>query len=235
MEITTIGNIVVGSLFTMGKPTGGKDYTWLKQQAIEFARGRMQQNLSFNIITDYVQLSPSNKVYTFPNDCIAINKVGYLSGNRVYPLGVDNSLALPNPVEFQCEGMPSSTEASNYRWYPWYAGQKFTTSIESSPNYYRVNGRQIIFSNDIPNGKLAVEYFSTTGINEDTIIDASHARVFKLWLMREYSIHKGDRSMVSFYTNEFISEEWNANILAYCPALSEIANAVRSSTRLNLA
>ena len=236
MEITTIGNIVVGALFTLGKPTGGKDYTWLKQQAIEFARGRMQQSLSFNIVTDYVQLSPSNKVYTFPNDCIAINKVGYLSGNRVYALGIDNNLALPSAVEFQCEGFPSDSEASSsYRWWPWYACQNFTKSAEWSPNYYRVNGRQIIFSNQIPNGRLAVEYFATSGINEDTVIDASHARMFKLWLIREYNVYKGDKNMVSFNTTEFVVEEWNANNLAYSPSLVDIANAVRGSTRLNLA
>lgn len=234
MEITTIGNIVVSALFTMGKPSGGKDYTWLKQQAVEYARGRMHQDMVIGIKTDYVQLSPSNKVYTLPSDCVAVNKVGYLSGNRVYPLGIDNTLALPNPIEFQCEGFQSPSESNEYRWFPWYVGQNFTQSAEFSPNYYRVNGRQIIFSNDIPNGKLAVEYFSTSGINEDTIVDPSHARVFKLWLMREYSIQY-DKSMVSFYTTELVVEEWGANILAYSPSLEDIANAVRSSTRLNLA
>lgn len=235
MEVSTIGNIVVSTLFTMGLPAGGKDYTWLKQQAIEYARGRMQQDLSFNLITDYVKLSPSNKVYTLPSDCIAVNKVGYISGNRIYSLGVDNRLALPSPVEFKCEGFPSDATEKDYRWFPWYGGQNFTESLSFGSAYYRINGRQIIFSNDIPNGKLAVEYLSASGINEDTVIDGSHVRVFKLWLMREYSIHRGDKSMVSFYTNEYMVEEWNANTLQYSPALLEIATAVRSSTRLNLA
>ena len=182
MEITTIGNIVISALFTMGKPTGGKDYTWLKQQAIEYARGRMQQDLVFNIVTDYVQLSPSNKVYTLPSDCAAVNKVGYLRGNRIYELTIDTSLALPSSVEFKCEGFPSGSNEIDYRWFPFYGGigQNFTLSGNYSANAYRQVGRTIVFSNEIPNGRLAVEYYSVSGINEDTVIDISHSRMFKL-------------------------------------------------------
>jgi hypothetical protein len=237
MEVTTLGNIIISTLFTMGRPTGGKDYSWMKQQAIEFIKFRFPQNGCLFLNVDYVKLSPSNKVYTLPAEAVSVTKIGYLKGNRVYSLTVDNTLALPNNVEFMCDGYPNSQQVENF--FPNFMGSFSAPSYSSATggrnvNYYRQNGRQIIFSNEIPDGKLVIEYIGISNLNEGTIIEPAYVRMIKMWLMREYNIYKGDKSMVAFNSAEYESESYNANTLLYSPMLSEATDALRRATHFSL-
>jgi hypothetical protein len=237
MEVTTLGNIITSTLFTMGRPVGGKDYVWMKQQAIEFIKFRLPQNGCLFTNVDYVKLSPSNKVYTLPSGAVSVTKIGYLQGNRVYSLTVDNTLALPNNEEFMCDGYPNTNIVEGF--FPNFLESFNAPSYSSATggrnvNYYRKNGRQIIFSNEIPNGKLVIEYIGIGDVSEGTIIEPAYVRMLKLWLIREYNVHKGDKSMVAFNSAEYEAESYNANTLLYSPELREITDAIRRATHFSL-
>lgn len=241
MEFTTLGNIVVSTLFSMGRPTGGKDYTWMKQQLIEYLKFKMPQDGLLYTNVDYVTLSPSNKVYTLPSDCVSVTKIGYLSGNRVYSLTVDPNLALPETSDFQCEGFPSSGNYSgllvntNYNFDSTATISDFSAASGGrNVNYYRINGRQIVFSNEIPNGKLVIEYVGLGGLDDGTLIEPAYTMAIKAWLMRLWHLHKGDKNMVAFYSSEYEMEIYNSNNVLYSPMLTELVDAVRRSTHFNL-
>jgi hypothetical protein len=237
MEVTTLGNIIISTLFTLGRPTGGRDYSWMKQQAIEFVKFRMPQNGTLFMGVDYVKLSPVNKVYTLPAGAVSVTKVGYLHGNRVYSLTMDNNLALPSTDEFMCEGYPNDNELNGL--FPSYRSSFNAISYSSATggrnvNYYRQNGRQIVFSNEIPDGKLVIEYLGVGDVDENTIIENAYVRMVKVWLMREFNLYKGDKSLVAMYSAEYESESYNSNTLLYSPMLSEIKDAIQRGTHLSL-
>jgi hypothetical protein len=237
MEVNTLGNIIVSTLFTMGRPTGGRDYTWMKQQAIEFLKFRMPQNGTLFIGVDYVKLSPVNKVYTLPSGAITVTKIGYLCGNRVYSLTIDPNLALPNTEEFMCEGYPNDESVNaafpNFRT-AWSAPSFSSATGGRNVNYYRQNGRQIVFSNEIPDGKLVIEYVGLGDVDDNTIVEPAYVRMIKLWLMKEFNMHKGDKGLVAINSAEYESESYNANTLLYSPMLSEIRDAIQRATHLSL-
>ncbi len=237
MEVTTLGNIIISTLFTMGRPSGGRDYTWMKQQAIEFIKFRMPQNGTLFMGVDYMKLSPSNKVYTLPSGAVSVTKIGYLRGNRVYSLTIDPNLALPSTTEFMCDGFPNDRSINDV--FPdfrtaWTAPSYSSATGGRNVNYYRQNGRQIVFSNKIPDGKLVIEYLGIGNVYENTIIEPAYVRMIKLWLMREFNMHKGDKSLVAMNTMEYEAESYNSNTLLYSPMLSEIKDAIQRATHLSL-
>jgi hypothetical protein len=105
-------------------------------------------------------------------------------------------------------------------------------------NYYRVDGNNIIFSHNIPDGQLVIEYFSNgADVNENTLIDTAYAEPFRLYLMSEYCLHKGaseDKAKYKELQMQYEAAQWSANLLVKAPRLSEMIDALAQSSEFNL-
>jgi hypothetical protein len=245
MVVKTIKTITTSALFRLGKNTSGKEYTWLEQVAIEYLgdKAPLEGNVSLKCM--YLNLGSSARVASLPADCMRISKIALKAGKHVWTLTVDNNLAIPENL-FSCE---TETDVSSdlysfwpsgwaYGWNNPFPAVPYTHGGGQNTNYYRIDGKNIYFEHNIPDGQLLIEYFSNgSDLNGDTFIDVTYSEPFRLYLMSEYCFHKGDSSERSKYKElqmQYEASQWNANILAKAPRLYEIIDALAQSSEFNL-
>lgn len=242
MTIKNIKYIATSALYRLGKNPVGRELTWMTQVAIDYLSEKAPLEGNVSLKTINATLDTGARVFTMPGDCMRISKIGLKSGRRVWTLTPDNSLTYPEEF-FQCEsdqGDPVILDGyfpTGYFGY-FYNLPNFTIGGGRNENYYRIDGNNIIFDHNIPDGQLVIEYFSNgSEVNENTMIDVAYAEPFRLYLMSEYCFHKGNSEDKAKYKDlqmQYEAAQWNANMLVKAPRLSEIIDALAQSSELNL-
>lgn len=243
--LKTIRSITTSALFRLGKNTSGRDYTWMEQVCIEYLSDKapLEGNVSLKCI--HYNIGEVARVVSVPPDCIRISRIALKSGNRVWTLTVDNNLAIPENV-FSCLDKDNVSTDFYSVWpsgpFGWWADPKYTLGGGKNENYYRIvndNGvKNIIFDHNIPAGNLIIEYFSNgANLDANSVIDASYAEPIRLYLMSEYCLHKGNREDKAKYKElqmQYEAAQWNANAMVSAPRLSELIDAMATSSEFNL-
>lgn len=242
MTIKNIKYIATSALYRLGKNPVGRELTWMTQVAIDYLSEKSPLDGNVSLRTIYGKIDNGARVFTMPGDCIRISKVGLKAGRRIWTLTPDTSLTYPEEF-FRCESDQNDGVVldgffpTGYFGY-FYNYPNYTVGGGRNENYYRIDGNNIIFDHNIPDGKLVIEYFSNgADVNENTLIDTAYAEPFRLYLMSEYCFHKGNSQDQSKYKElqiQYEAAQWSANLLVKAPRLSEMIDALAQSSELNL-
>lgn len=242
MTVKNIKYIATSALYRLGKNPVGRELTWMTQVAIDYLSEKAPLDGNVSLKTIYAKIDTGARVFTMPGDCMRISKIGLKSGRRIWTLTADTSLTYPDEF-FTCESDQNDDVVlggffpSGYFGY-FYGLPNYTLGGGRNENYYRVDGNNIIFSHNIPDGQLIIEYFSNgSAVDENTLIDAGYAEPFRLYLMSEYCFHKGNSEDKSKYKElqiQYEAAQWSANLLIKAPRLTEMIDALAQSSSLNL-
>jgi hypothetical protein len=242
--IKTVKYIVTSALFRLGKETRGKEYTWLEQVAIDYLGEKAPLDGNVGLKCMYVDLGNSARVAQLPPDCMRISKIGVKSGNRVWTLTLDNNLSIPENL-FTCDSEQDASEGFSAFFGGWGNGY-WNNSVTSNYslgggrniNYYRIvndNGKKlIVFDHNVGEGKAIVEYLSNgSDIGGDTMIDVTHAEPFRLYLMSQYVMFKGNREEKAMYKELQLQYECSidaALLLVNAPRMAEMIDALAQAS-----
>jgi hypothetical protein len=242
MTIKNIKYIATSALYRLGKNPTGRELTWMTQVAIDYLSEKSPLDGNVSLKTVNASIDTGARVFTMPSDCIRISKVGLRSGRRIWTLTPDNSLTYPEEF-FQCESDQNDSVIADGFFPTGYFGYfynypNYTVGGGRNENYYRIDGNNIIFDHNIPDGKLIIEYFSNgSEVNENTMIDVAYAEPFRLYLMSEYCFHRGSQGDMSKYKElqmQYEAAQWSANLLVKAPRLSEMIDALAQASEFNL-
>jgi hypothetical protein len=242
MTIKNIKYIATSALYRLGKNPAGRELTWMTQVAIDYLSEKSPLDGNVSLRTIYAKIDTGARVFTMPGDCMRISKVGLKSGRRIWTLTPDTSLTYPEEF-FQCESDKNDEVVLDGFFPSGYFGYfnnqpNYTLGGGRNVNYYRIDGNNIIFDHNIPDGQLIIEYFSNGAeVNENTLIDAGYAEPFRLYLMSEYCFHKGgseDKAKYKELQMQYEAAQWSANLLIKAPRLSEMIDALAQASEFNL-
>jgi hypothetical protein len=242
MTIKNIKYIATSALYRLGKNPAGRELTWMTQVAIDYLSEKSPLDGNVSLRTIYGKIDTGARVFTMPGDCMRISKVGLKSGRRIWTLTADTSLTYPEEF-FRCESDATDPVVVDgffpYGYFGFFNNQtQFGLGGGRNQNYYRIDGNNIIFDHNIPDGQLVIEYFSNgAAVDENTLIDTAYAEPFRLYLMSEYCLHKGngeDRSKYKELQIQYEAAQWSANLLVKAPRLSEMIDALAQASELNL-
>jgi hypothetical protein len=243
MLVKTIKYITTSALFRLGKNTEGREYTWLEQVAIDYLSEKAPLDGNVSLKCSYYNLGQTARVASLPPDCMRVSKIALKSGTRVWTLTLDNNLRIPEEL-FQCE-TKNDVSADFAGFWPygtsnygaWWNNPQYFIGGGRNVNYYRIEGRNIIFDHNIPDGQLIIEYLSNgSDISGDTMIDVAYAEPFRLYLMSEYCLHKGTREEQSKYKElqlQYEAAQWSSNALAKSSRIAELIDAMAQSSTVN--
>jgi hypothetical protein len=242
MTIKNVRYIATSALYRLGKSPVGRELNWMIQVAIDYFSEKSPLDGNVSLKTIYGKIDTGARVFTMPSDCVRISKIGLKSGRRIWTLTADNSLTYPENF-FNCES-DQQDELIIDGFFPtgyfgyFYNYPNYTVGGGRNENYYRVDGNNIIFDHNIPDGQLVIEYFSNGAeVNENTLIDVAYAEPFRLYLMSEYCFHKGnsyDKSKYKELQMQYEAAQWSANLLVKAPRLTEMIDALAQSSEFNL-
>jgi hypothetical protein len=238
----TIGNIVLSTinrLKNFGVST--TDYMDMLEIATASYSEKMQGFNMPSVITIEIPINLANRVWNLPSDFVALGKVGYRDGKRIWTLTQDDTLDLTDYPE-PCEA-PTNNTAQTSGGVPSYAWGQYTRYGEGggkNVNYYRVDWqrRRILFSESIPIGFGVVEYLSMgRNVNEDTFVPLAYVDAFRnllMWKCAELSDNERLFSMSKDYERQYKETVWDANILAKSPTVSELLDSLYKSSGFTL-
>lgn len=242
MTIKNIKYIATSALYRLGKNPVGRELTWMTQVAIDYLSEKAPLDGNVSLKTIRAKIDTGARVFTMPGDCMRISKVGLQSGRRIWTLTPDNSLSYPE--EFFTCGDDANDSVIIDGYFPsgyfgyFYNYPSYGIGGGRNENYYRIDGNNIIFDHNIPDGQLIIEYFSNgADVNENTMIDVAYAEPFRLYLMSEYCLHKGNSEDKAKYKElqiQYEAAQWSANLLVKAPRLSEMIDALAQSSEFNL-
>jgi hypothetical protein len=96
-NITYVTMSAISRMKNFGYTTS--DYEWIEQLAIEFYQEKLRGYEMPSVVVDYVTVNANTRIWPMPSDFIRYTKVGYKIGNRVWTLGIDNTIALSTGPE----------------------------------------------------------------------------------------------------------------------------------------
>jgi hypothetical protein len=243
MLVKTIKWITISALNTMGKNAQSSIYTWLEQQAINYlsAKAPLDGNVSLKCL--YYNLGQTARVASLPPDCMRISKIALKSGTRVWTLTLDNNLRIPEEL-FECETKNDlSSDFAGFWPYgtanngAWWNNPQYFYGGGRNVNYYRIEGRNIIFDHNIEDGQIIIEYLSNgSDIDGDTMFDVAYEEPFRLYLISQYYLYKGTREEKSMYKElqlQYEAAQWNGNALAKSSRIAELIDAMAQSSTVN--
>lgn len=241
MVIKDIKYIATSALYRLGKNPTGRELNWMVQVAIDYFTERLPIDGFVSLKTIRTKIDNNARIFTLPSDAVRISRIGLKAGRRLWTLTPDTSLTFPDI--FECEAdkddplITTGFYPSGYFGYlngtPYY-----TLGGGENSAYYRIDGRNVVFSHEIPDGELIIEYFSNgSDVDEKTLIEVGYAEATRLYLMSEYCLHKGsreDRAKYQALRMEYEATTWNTNAFVKTERLSEIIDARAQSTAFNL-
>lgn len=242
MIIKDITYIATSALYRLGKTPGGRDLNWMVQVAIDYMSEKAPLDGSVSLKTIHVKLDTGTRVFTVPPDCMRIVKIGMKSGRRIWTLTPDNSLVFPESM-FACDSDSTDPVVLDGFFPSGYFGyfsnqSNFTIGGGKNENYYRIDGRNMLFDHNMHDGQVVIEYLSNgSDINEQTLIDAAYAEPFRIYLMSEYCFHRGNANDQAKYKElqlQYEAAQWSANIIVKAPRLYEVIDALAQSSEFNL-
>lgn len=238
----TIGNIVYSTINrfkNFGVSTSDyMDYLEIATTAYqEIFRGFEMPSVE----TVEMQINLAQRVWAFPNDFIALGRVAYRDGKRLWLLTRNDLLDLtqePTPCEAPTNYQTNSNQ--NYSPYYWGGATTYGEGGGKNINYYRVDyaRRRVIFSESVPTSKGVIEYLSAgKNVNADTFIPLAYVNTFRnllQWKVSELSDNQMLRSMAKDYERQYQTTLWDANILAKSPTEQEITDSLYSASGFSL-
>lgn len=240
--IKDIKYIATSALYRLGKNPVGRELNWMIQVIIDFVSERMPLTGFVSLKTIFAKIDNGARVFTLPNDCMRVSKIGIKAGRRIWTLTPDTSLVFPDDF-FNCDEDAEDPVITD-GYYPsgyfgYFAGYTpYTLGGGGNVNYYRVDGRNVVFDHNIPDGQLIIEYFSNgSDVNENTLIEVAYAEPIRNYGMSEYCLHKGtreDRQKYQVLRLEYEATEFNANTLFKAERLAEFIDGRAQSTEFNL-
>jgi len=240
--VNTLRKVVTSALFTLGKPTDGKEYAWLEWQAIKYFSSYAPLDGNVKLKVMYSDLGTTARIFTLPPDCMRISRVALRSGTRMWTLTLDTNLRIPEEL-FTCTDDANDTSSNfvyNAFWPAWAVGApNYSLAGGRNTNYYRIDGNNIIFDHNVPAGELVVEYLSNgNDVNENTMIDAVYFAPIENWLMAQWVFHRGSGSEKQKYSTliaNYDSLQWNARALVDSVRIYEMIDAINQSSGPNYA
>lgn len=241
MVIKNIKYIATSALYRLGKNPTGRELNWMVQVAIDYFTERLPIDGFVSLKTIRTKIDNAARVFTMPSDCMRISRIGLRAGRRIWTLTPDQSLTFPDV--FECEADKDDPLISTGLYPMGYFGYMngtpfYTKGGGENSAYYRMDGNNVVFSHEIPDGELIIEYFSNgSDVDENTLINVGYAEATRLYLMSEYCLNKGtreDRSKYQVLRMEYEATTWNTNTLVKAERLSEFIDARAQSTVFNL-
>jgi hypothetical protein len=223
------------------------DYEWVEEIAIEFYQHRLSGYDMPSVVSVHVDVDSNTKIWPMPADFIRYTKIGYKTGNRVWTLGIDNSISLDSPDV--CDNIEQATNNPNYGnssgfWIAEgfyngsYYGPIYTAGGGFNVNYYRVNEREryIQFVDALPNGKAIVEYLSSgRNVCGNTLIPLAYVDAFQKYLLWQMCELKPDLiNLAKDKERQYTDAIWDANILAKSPTVDEIMDTIYGASGFNI-
>lgn len=234
--IKNIRYVVTSALMRLDKTVTGRNYNWLEQVAIDYMGERQPLDGVVSLKSMYLTIGTSARTYMLPPDCMRISKIALKSGNHLWTLTVDPNLRIPEEL-FACETGDLQTENQTVYGEGWMWGgnyEQFGLGGGRNENYYRIDGRNIIFSHNIPAGELIIEYLSNgTDISADTLIDYTFAEPFRLYLMSEFCLKEGSIQKYNIHRMEYECQQQSALMFMNAPRIYEMIDALAQSSSWN--
>lgn len=209
-----------------------KDYARLENMAVRFYRSKLRGFNMPSLVSEFINIDYTTRIWTFPGDYIRYTKVAYLFGNRLWTLGVDDSLSLaetPEPCSDPIDQAALPVAGAGGYWIAPTAGTTKTYYASGGGfnlNYYRVNNEKgyIQFSENLPVGKGVIEYLSAgKGVNGLTLVPLAYEYAFDRYLKWQYCDLKPElKNAGQFFQQEYDMALWDANILKKAPLMEEI-------------
>jgi len=217
------------------------DYMWLLEIAISFYQEKLRGFEMPSLVSEPIEINLANRVWPMPADFIAISRVAYAHGGRLWDLTVDNTIDL-NDVPGVCEPAKTSDTGDGYfmpgYWYASYV--RYGEGGGKNVNYYRVDheNRRILFSESIPVGRGVVEYLSAgKNVSEFTFIPLPYVDAFRnylIWQIHEHSDIDKAYARSKDKERQYRDSMWDSNILAKSPTLRELLDELYKGSGLNL-
>jgi hypothetical protein len=223
------------------------DYDWIEQLAIEFYQHKLSAFNMPSVVAEYVDVDANTKIWAMPADYIRYTKVGYKTGNRVWTLGIDNTLAFQEPdacgtIE-EAQNNPNYGNSSGF-WIAegfyngTYFGPIYTAGGGFNVNYYRVNDKQryIQFAEALPNGKAVIEYLSSgKNVCGNTLIPLAYFDSFQKYLLWQMCELKPELiNLAKDKERQYTDAMWDANIVAKSPTVDEIMDTIYGASGFNI-
>jgi len=223
------------------------DYEWLEQIAIEYYQQELSAYNMPSVVAEYVNVDTNTRIWPMPADYIKYTKVGYKIGNRVWTLGIDNSIAFDTvgPCETITEASlnPNVSVGTGF-WIAegfyngTYYGPLYTAGGGFNVNYYRVNDKEryIQFVEALPNGQAVVEYLSSgKNVCGNTLVPLSYVDAFQKYLLWQMCELKPELiNLAKDRERQYKDSLWDANILAKGPSVDEIMDTIYGASGFNI-
>ena len=219
------------------------DMTWLQARAVEWLTEVVPAKAGFPCLkTVHIKLN-SLKQAPLPQDYIKYTKIAVNYGGKLYTLGLDNSITLPENTQVcGVDTAPDNQEGVGVWFSPYvYGGQMYNAvySIGGGFNeaYYRIDTQKHLIQllGSVPKGEIVMEYWSSNAeANESTIIPTlwiSPLRYYLFWQITDFkpSRYKAARDYMGLYEYE-VREAQIADGLT----LDEVMDAVYAGSAFRL-
>jgi|SanBayMetagenome_1026888.scaffolds.fasta_scaffold35504_2 hypothetical protein len=242
-NITYVTMSAISRMKNFGYTTS--DYEWIEQLAIEFYQEKLRGYEMPSVVVDYVTVNANTRIWPMPSDFIRYTKVGYKIGNRVWTLGIDNTIALSTGPEI-CNDIQTAESGAIGSGF-WiaegfyngtYYGPLYTAGGGFNVNYYRVNEaeRYIQFVEALPTGQAVVEYLSSgRNVNGNTLVPVAYVEPFRNYLIWQMCELKPEIvSMAKDKERQYKDTLWDANILVKGPVMDEAMDTIYAACGFNI-
>jgi hypothetical protein len=242
-NITYITMSAISRMKNFGYTTS--DYEWVEQLALEFYQEKLRGYEMPSVVSAHVDVNANTKIWPMPSDYIRYTKVAYQIGNRLWTLGIDNTIALNNTPDI-CNDIAEAESASIGSGF-WiaegfyngtYYGPLYTAGGGFNINYYRVNEaeRYIQFVEALPTGKAVIEYLSSgKNVCGSTLVPQSYIEPFRNYLLWQMCELKPElANMAKDKERQYKDTLWDANILAKGPVVDEVMDTIYGASGFNI-
>ena len=215
------------------------DYVWLLEIATTYFSEELRAFSAPSLESVKMPINLAARVWSFPSDFLALSRVAYTDGKRLWNLTVDNNLDFTSVEPCEEPNFEYGRVEINPYWYYNVGWTGYSRRGAQNINYYRVdfNRRQIIFSESVPSGTGVIEYISAgKDIGENTLVPLGYAASFRkyiMWKALELSADKMGLSLAKDFERQYKQTLWDSNILR-SPNASEYADAINWGTSFNL-
>jgi len=237
----TIKNIVLSTINRLKNfGVSMTDYMDILEIATASYAEKMQGFNMPSVITTEIPINLANRVWNLPPDFVALGKVGYRDGKRLWTLTQDDTLDLTDyPEPCEAPTVYNGTNNVGYEYF-WGGATRYGQGGGKNVNYYRIDWqrRRILFSESIPIGFGVIEYLSMgRNVNEDTFVPLAYVDAFRnlvMWKTAELSDNQRLFSMSKDYERQYKETVWDANILAKSPTVTELNDSLMMASGFTL-
>ena len=193
-----------------------------------------------SLLSVEVPINLANRVWNIPPDFIALSRVAYREGKRLWDLTVDNTLDLSIDIG-ACESPTQpTTQGTSFAADYWIWGTtRYGEGGGKNVNYYRVDlaKNRIVFSESYPQNHCVIEYLSAgKGTCKDTFVPLAYVAAMKAfveWKVYEYSGDDRVYARAKDKERQYKELLWDSNILSKSPTTRELLDELYKASSIN--